>query len=207
MLESSTSKPGAQAALPVSSSPALMPSSRSHQQRHRPRDLSLNGVAKNRSQSAGSNWEAEFAQYSDAEQSRKASQHLELTWKVHKVPCLPQQAGSPSRLTAARSTDGTQTHYCLCCRMQSLPLAAIVKVWAMRLAHGVARQVRNLAYTLQMLHVQCLLLLLLRFAYDPCSVAESVGQVTLRHLCRSDADRRASILLNRLGVQALPYLQ
>ena len=47
----------------------------------------MTGVAKNRSQSAGSNWEAEFAQYSDAEQLEKASQHLELTWKVAKV-CL-----------------------------------------------------------------------------------------------------------------------
>ena len=43
------------------------------------------GVARNRSQSAGSNWEAEFARYSDAEQLQKASQHLELTWKVAKV--------------------------------------------------------------------------------------------------------------------------
>ncbi|CAL5218966.1 g720 [Coccomyxa viridis] len=91
MLDSNNSRSSAPASLPATSPLLLLLSSRHYQHRQRPRDLSLNGVAKNRSQSAGSNWEAEFAQYSDAEQSQKASQHLELTWKVHKnakpAPC------------------------------------------------------------------------------------------------------------------------
>ena len=75
---------------PVSTSMATcsatpLPYSRPAGHRQQPRDLSMAGVAKNRSQSAGSNWEADFARYSDAEQLQKASQHLELTWKVAKV--------------------------------------------------------------------------------------------------------------------------
>ena len=83
MLDNSKSRLMQPAGLPAASSPAFSSSSKNH--RRLPRDLSLAGVAKNRSQSAESNWEAEFAQYSDAEQLQKASQHLELTWKVHKV--------------------------------------------------------------------------------------------------------------------------
>ncbi len=93
MLDSSTSSSIASAGLPAFPAPALLSTSRCHKQRQPPRDLSLTGVAKNRSQSAGSNWEAEFARYSDPEQSRKASQHLELTWKVQKVPFLSTQKG------------------------------------------------------------------------------------------------------------------
>ena len=102
MLDSSNSRSSAPATLPATSPLLLLSSSRHYQHRQRPRDPSLNGVAKNRSQSAGSNWEAEFAQYSDAEQSRKASQHLELTWKVHKVPCLPQKAGCDGQADCPR---------------------------------------------------------------------------------------------------------
>ena len=87
MLESSSSSSSSKplATFLTNSSAPFVPSSRRALQRKQPRDLSVSGVAKNRSQSAGSNWEAEFAQYSDAEQLQKASKHLELTWKVTKV--------------------------------------------------------------------------------------------------------------------------
>jgi len=80
----SSSRANSSAGLPSTSRPTPLLIIRQH--RSQPRDLRLSGIAKNRSQSAGSNWEAEFAQYADAEQLQKASQHLELTWKVAKVP-------------------------------------------------------------------------------------------------------------------------
>ena len=146
MLDSSNSSSLASGALPASYSPALLSSSRSYKQRHPPRDLSLSGVAKNRSQSAGPNWEAEFAQYSDPEQSRKASQHLELAWKVQKVlfSAHARRARQTCRLPQARLLDLDARFHC---RTRSLPLAAIVKAWAMSLAPGVIQQVRKtLAY-------------------------------------------------------------
>lgn len=93
MLDSSSnSRSVSPASLPSTSHPTLLPGSRYNKQRPQPRDVHLSGIAKDRSQSAGSSWEAEFARYSDAEHLQKASQHLELTWKVAKVPISPSFA-------------------------------------------------------------------------------------------------------------------
>ena len=143
MIDSSSSRLSQTVGVPTPSSSALPSSSRTQRQRHLPRDLSLAGVAKDRSQSAGSNWEADFAQYSDAEQLQKASKHLELTWKVHKVT-LPT---NPTSCLIALGKRAASHSYCVWCRMRNLPLAAIAKAWGMSLVLGATQQVRTCAYT------------------------------------------------------------
>ena len=58
----------------------------------RKRHSRLSGVcsfARGPSEAAGQSWEAEFAKYADPKGVQRASQHLELTWKVSKVTRMP----------------------------------------------------------------------------------------------------------------------
>lgn len=148
MLDSSSnSRRMSPASLPSTSHPTLLPGSRYNKQRQQPRDVHLSGIAKDRSQSAGSSWEAEFARYSDAEHLQKASQHLELTWKVAKVPISPSFA---SPIHFANNMMLMLTQKCKqyhakplsCCRMQSLLPAHTVKDKAVSHAPGATQQVR-----------------------------------------------------------------
>ena len=42
-------------------------------------------IARGRSEAEGQSFEAEFRKYADLDRVQRASQHLELTWKVSKV--------------------------------------------------------------------------------------------------------------------------
>lgn len=81
----SSKAPALPAGPPLSAAGALP-----QQKRHGRRLLPVQGFA--RPQPAGSSWEAEFAKYSDPDRLRKASEHLELTWKVSKVPVIVKLA-------------------------------------------------------------------------------------------------------------------
>lgn len=53
--------------------------------RNRSRMCGVCNLARGRSEAEGQSFEAEFRKYADLDRVQRASQHLELTWKVSKV--------------------------------------------------------------------------------------------------------------------------
>jgi hypothetical protein len=131
---SSTHRSMSHASLPSTSHPtcSLLPGSRYCKQRPQPRDVSLSGIAKDRSHSAGSSWEAEFARYSDAEHLQKASQRLELTWKVAKVPISPSFASFnhfTNHHAACTHCEGQGSEPCPWCNSTGESIPSPASIW------------------------------------------------------------------------------
>lgn len=123
----------------------------------RKRHSRLSGVcssARGPSEAAGQSWEAEFAKYADRKGVQRASEHLELTWKVSKVSkrsCTRPTGPSNKPLylhvqyfynKSASFTGGLNTVY-VHCRMQNQAPATAARAQDTSHARGATPQVTH----------------------------------------------------------------